>query len=244
MKRFAIVFAMVWSMAGLLSGQQVGKMDVQKTLSRLHSNDWVERSAAYEKLRADRTALRSPEVRAALFELLAREDQEPSRSEEWGEYVGWLEDTVAAVADWNSSEQVRFLANLHMLPVQLADHAKVAVPFLIERYNRGDLAPSDKEEVLDILIRAYGAPRSGLDPEVREQVKIAILQALKGPGSDLRHSTALLLAERGGTATDMIPALEELAKTDPEPEGGYMVRRAAREAIEDIQKRAKDKDVR
>jgi hypothetical protein len=99
-------------------------------IAELRSQDAGARSQAFERLRSDPVALRDPGVKAALVNLLDRENQVRLSAEDEGyaEYRSWLSDTVAKVIDWNNPHQVCILANSVDLPDQLADHAKVTVP--------------------------------------------------------------------------------------------------------------------
>jgi hypothetical protein len=71
-------------------------------LAELGSNDSEARSGAFDQLRLDPAALRDPKVKAALVNLLDRQNKEPIRGEEdFADYTSWLSDTVARIVDWN-----------------------------------------------------------------------------------------------------------------------------------------------
>jgi hypothetical protein len=83
-------------------------------LSDLKSPDVQRRVDAYEKIKADKNALERSDVKAALVDLLDRENRVihgtiRDRSEGYAEYIGELADSVAEIADWHDPYQVCIL---------------------------------------------------------------------------------------------------------------------------------------
>jgi len=222
----------------LAAGQEAA---AQKTWShwlvQLGSDNAAARSEALEHLRSDSAALRDPNVKAGLVNLLDRENQVRLSAEDEGyaEYRSWLSDTVAKVMDWNNPHQVCILANSVDLPDQLADHAKVTVPCLLQRLNNA--SAQSKGDIVAMLIQALAKGKNELDAAAIETVKRVILNALRDSNEDVKIPTVKALERFGGA--DMIPALRVVAETDPDPAEHYAIRKWAAEAIEAIQKRAR-----
>jgi hypothetical protein len=111
-----------------VSGQQTSASSPSwaNLLAQLRSNDSEVWSGAFDQLRLDPAALRDPKVKAALVNLLDRQNKEPIHGEEedFADHTSWLSDTVARIVDWNDPRQVCVLANGVDLPDQLGDHAK------------------------------------------------------------------------------------------------------------------------
>jgi hypothetical protein len=219
-------------------GQQIPTNESNRTelLMKLRSDNVRARSEALEHLRTDPVALRDSKVKAALVNLLDRENQVTLSSEDEGyaEYVSWLADTVAKVVHWSDSRQVCILANSVDLPDQLADHAKAAVPCLLQRSKSAPALLRGK--VVAMLVQALAKGRNDLDVVTVETVQQIILRALQDSDAGVRIDTVDALAKFGGE--DMIPALRVVAEKDPDPSESYAIRKWAAEAIAAIQKRA------
>lgn len=224
------------------------KPSTTELIAQLRSDDAQVRSRAFESVRTDKVALRNPKVRAALIDLLGRENHEAFESvkdqghteyigsgedEAGSEYIGELADTVAKIVDWSSPRQVCILADSVFPPDELADHAKSAVPCLLQRAND---APSPvRGYVVAVLVQALAKGRGELDAVTIQAVQQIILSALYDPDDAVKIPTVKALGSFGGEG--MIPALRNVAETDPDPSGGYAIRKWAAEAIAAIRKR-------
>lgn len=207
-------------------------------IARLRSDNVQTRSEAFESVRSDPTALRDPEVRVALVDLLDRENHEtPSESGEdegYAEYSSWLADTVAKIADWSDPHQVCILANSIDLPDELANHAKAAVPCLLRRFKT---APAPvRGFVVAMLVQALSKGKDDLDPVTIRQVQAIILSGLRSPDHGIRGETIRAPGKFGGE--DMIPALRASADAETSNDAGSQsIRRRTLEAIAEIQQR-------
>jgi HEAT repeat protein len=224
------------------------KLSTTELIAQLRSDDAQVRSGAFESVRTDTVALRDPKVRAALIELLDKENHEatdsvkdqrhtkyigPGEDEAGSEYIGALADSVAKIVDWSSARQVCILADSVFPPPELAAHAKVAVPCLLHRSNA---PPPVRGYVVALLVQALSKGRGELDAVTIQAVRQIILSALHDPDDVVKIPTVKALGSFGGE--DMIPALRNVAETDPDPSEGYAIRKWAAEAIAAIQKRA------
>ena len=225
------------------------KLSTTELIAQLRSDDAQVRSGAFESVRTDTVALRDPKVRAALIDLMDRENHETSDSvkdhrhaeyissgedEAGSEYIGALADSVAKIVDWSSPRQVCILADSVFPPPELAAHAKVAVPCLLQRSNNAP--PPVRGYVVALLVQALSKGRGELDAVTSQAVRQIILSALHDPDDVVKIPTVKALGSFGGE--DMIPALRNVAETDPDPSEGYAIRKWAAEAIAAIQKRA------
>lgn len=232
-------------------GQQAPahRLSTAELVAQLRSDDVQVRSGAFDSVRTNTIALRDPRVRTALVDLLDRENHDTSDSvkgqghaeyigsgedEAGSEYIGALADSVATIVDWSSPRQVCILADSVFPPHELADHAKVAVPCLLQRSKN---APSPvRGYVVALLVQALAKGRGDLDAVTIQAVQQIILSALHDPEDVVKIPTVKALGDFGGE--DMIPALKVVADADPDPSEGYAMRKWATEAIVAIQKRA------
>lgn len=212
--------------------------------------------SAYMKIKENPEALKHPEVRAALVNLLDRENQVVARTaaagsgtdekygEGYGEYLDDLIDTIAQRANWQDPHQVCVLAHgaynsASIVPEKLAvESGGVAVPCLM-KMARGSFY--DRQASIPVLIQLSTA-KNNLDPAARQQIKRSITSWLKDPDSSIRMVVAFALGRFGGP--DMIPALDSVAQSDPESrlvagKPVFDVREFAVTAIRSIQERAK-----
>jgi len=208
-------------------------------ISRLRSDNVQVRSEAFESVRTDSEVLRDPKVRVALVDLLDRENHEtPSVSGEnegYAEYTSWLADTVAKIVDWSSQRQVCILADSAVPPNELADHAKVAVPCLLQRYKSAQNL--DRGYVVAMLVQALAKGKGELDALTVAKVQEAILAGLHDPDHGIRGETIRALGKFGGE--DMIPALRASADAETSDDAGSRsIRKRTLKAITEIEKRA------
>lgn len=233
-----------------------GRQHLVDLLAALHSEMWMDRAAAYEELVADPAAMQKPEVRSALLDLLDREDQliestlreshghigvSAKYGEGFGEYVGDLGETIDSFGDWNDPREVCIFVRESYDPeskfaAKIASHTKLAVPCLIQMF--GSDVGLTRAEAAPVLVQSLAKGKDQLDPATNEKAKETVLAALHDPEEAVRSSTIRALGKLGGE--DMIPALRQVANTDPAfvVHGyGYWIRKYAAQAIEDIQKR-------
>jgi hypothetical protein len=204
---------------------------------QLASDEPVVRNEALQHLRSDPVALRDSKVKAALVSLLDRENRVTwARDDEgYSEYVSWLSETVAKIVDWSDQRQVCILADGAYLQDELADHARVSVPCLLQRFK--NVPHAFRGEVVAMMVQALAKGRNDLDLNTVQGVQNAILSALHDPDKGVRIDTVEGLGKFG--TEDMIPALKAVTEADPAPEvHGHSVRKRAAEAIAEIQKRA------
>jgi hypothetical protein len=106
----------------------LSKPSVAVLLTRLQSQSEVERSKAFEALRSNPAVLKRPEVRAALLDLLDRENRErdakllqaqnspqedkgEAEDEGYAEYYSHVLGAVDSFADWNDPRQACILVD-------------------------------------------------------------------------------------------------------------------------------------
>jgi hypothetical protein len=190
-----------------------------------------------------------PQVRAALIDLLDRENHadisketgfDPNAyHEDRAEYIAQLADTVDALIDWKNTNQLCILVHSPFnedseYAVKLALAGRPILPCLLQMTksrNAFERIPS-----VDVLIIMRAKDRD-LDQATSDEIRTITLHALRDSDEGVRVFTVAALREFGGV--DIIPALQRLAETDPAPEvRGDSVRKLAIEAIADIQKRA------
>jgi len=223
-------------------------------LAQLRSDQWGERARAYELLSADSKNLATPQVRGSLLRLLDRENRvietvnrnpigpsvDEMYGEEYAEYVGNLGETVDSFADWNDPRQVCIFVHEAYLAqsrfaAKIASHAKVAAPCLIQMYRNG--GRFSRAQATAVLVQVLAKYPDQLDSATSATIGQVIRDALHDPDEAPRSETVRALGKFGGV--DMIPALQQVAETDPAPEvQGRSIRKAAAAAIAAIQKRA------
>lgn len=208
-------------------------------VAQLRSDDVKVRSGAFESVRTDAVIVRDPEVRAALIDLLDRENHEnPAESgedEDYSMYVGTLADTVTKIVDWGSPRQVCILAD-SLLPLnELADHAKVAVPCLLQKYKT--ISVPFRGYVVAMLVQALAKGKNDLDVATVHEVQEIILSGLHDTDHGFKGDTIRALGKFGGE--DMVPALRAVADAETSNDAGSRsIRRRTLEAIAAIEKRA------
>jgi hypothetical protein len=225
-------------------------------LAQIHSEQWIDRSEGYEKLKADTQALKSSTVQLELLNLLDRENRLTESTlrdsaekigvsdgfgEEYSEYVAALGETVDSFADWTDAHQVCIFVHESYDPesrfaAKIAAHSAIALPCLIDMY-RSDLG-LDRAQAAPLIVQVLAKSEVGsLSQNLILQGKESVSKALQDPSEAVRINTIEALRKFAGT--DMIPALRQVVETDPAPEvNGKSIRRWAAEAIVAIEKRA------
>ena len=251
-----MIFALLLGAAASAAQQtHASKPQVTTLLAGLYAAKWTDRAEAYEELRDDPMAIPKPEVQSALMELLDRENQliestlrdsheRVGVSEKYGEglseYVGELGETVDTFANWNDPRQVCIFVHEAYNPeskfaAKIASHAKLATPCLIEMYS-SDVGLV-RAEAAGVLVQAVAKAKDQLDRNTIGIANQLIVRALRDRDDAVRSTSVSALGKFGGQ--DMIPALEQVAQSDPSPEvQGHSIRKSALNAIDAIQKRA------
>ena len=244
----------------LLMGQErrLNQQTTDELLRQLQSTEWTERATGFYKLRSDSRSLNRPDVRRALLSLLEAELTSGEKifrtslqggaapmtyGEEYAEYVGWVGQTVDGFADWNDPHQACLLIHQAYNPDgayarKIASHPRTAVPCLLTMFG-SDLG-GFRRKAAPIFVQILATRQSAADAQTTEKMKQVIRQALRDPDDGVRVDVIVALDRFGGE--DMIPALKQVADTDPAPEvQGHSIRKRAAEAITSIQKRAAQK---
>lgn len=226
--------------------------------TKLHSTEESERAGAFEALRSNPVGLKSPEVRAALLDLLDRENHErdarllqaqnspqavkdEAEDEGYAEYYGQVLGVVDSFADWNDPRQACILADASYnddsaFAAEVADHATVTLPCLMKK----SVSAITVERIVTVpmLVKILGKTKGNLDPTMALAARQIVLGALRDPNEGVRAFTVDALGSYGGN--DMVAALRKVAETDPSPEvDGNSIRKAATEAIAAIQERTR-----
>jgi hypothetical protein len=231
--------------------------DLTHQISNLNSDDMQTRMTAYMKIKGDPEALKRPNVRVALVDLLDRENQliartnsvvGPSVDEKYGEgyavYVLDLLDTVVNIADWHNVDQLCVIArgpydSRSSLTTRLATEGGAALIPCLLRMTGGD--KDDRASSFSILLQITTVTED-LSPALREQINRSITAILHDSDPDVRL-LAVSAAGKFGTA-QIIPLLDEIARTDPASRivngtRRFDVREYALKAIRSIHERAK-----
>ena len=233
------------------------KTGVVVLLTRLQSQSGEERSKAFEALRSSPAALKSPEVRAALLDLLDREnherdtrllqaqnspqaDKDEAEDEGYAEYYGHVLGAVDSFADWNDLRQACILADASYnddsaFAAEVADHATVTLPCLMKKSESA--ITLERIVTVPVLVKILGKANSTLEPKTALAARQIVLSALQDPDDAVRAFTVNALGSYGGK--DMVTALRKVAETDPSSPDvdGSSIRKAAAQAIDAIQKR-------
>jgi hypothetical protein len=229
-------------------------------LSRLKSPNEQLRSDAYEEIKMDQNALKRSDVKAALIDLLDRENQVIHKrladsngeagvsvkfGEGFGEYIGELLDTVAEIADWHDQHQLCILAESAYSPdsqfaARLAVEGGTRVAPCLLKMAHGSIV--DRHESIPVLVQ-LSAVTKGLSPAIREQIRQAIIAGLRDSTVLVRQPTVQAVGKYG--TAEMIPRLQEIARSDPNSrlldngQRRFDIRDAAATAIQSIHERAK-----
>jgi len=247
-------------------GQQ-GKTatDTGALLAQLRSTQRPEREEAFTRLRSDPAAIKDPKVQRALLDLLERENTaieadnrkssgpsgatERDAEEGDAEYLAELGETVDSFADWSDHRQVCIFVREAYNPesrfaAKIAAHARIAVPCLLDMSNT-DLGVYRAESVA-VLVQALSKGRGDIETRYVEAAKQQILRGLHDQDALVRGETVIALGAFGDM--NMIPALQEVARSDPGSETRtdnnkqwFPIREEATEAITQIQQRAAQK---
>ena len=221
-------------------------------LSDFKDPDWQNRDDAYRQVRANKEALKRADVITALVDLLDLENREIHKrwvdttgdNEGYSEYIGALLGTVADVADWHDRRQLCVLAESTYNPdsefaTRLAVQGGAAVAPCLLKMARSRIS-IDPLESIPVLVH-LAAVTKDLSPSVRQEIRQATIEGLRN--SDTRLATVEAVGHFG--TPDLIPILQDIARTDPYSrllENGkrrFDVREEAVKAIQSIQKRAK-----
>jgi HEAT repeat protein len=242
--------------SGLAQQSVPNKTGVVVLLTRLQSQSEEERSKAFEALRSSPAALKSPEVRAALLDLLDREnherdarllqaqnspqaDKDEAEDEGYAEYYSQVLGVVDSFADWNDPRQACILADASYnddsaFAAEVAHHATVTLPCLMKKSESA--ITLERIVTVPMLVEVLEKAKDNLDPTTALAARQIVLGALQDPNEGVRAFTVNALGSYGGK--DMIAALRKVAETDSSPEvDGSSIRKAAAEAIAEIQKR-------
>jgi hypothetical protein len=227
---------------------------VAELLAMIHSTEEPERAKAVEQLRSNPAYLQSPNVRAALLDLLDRENHEldsqlieaqkkgyPDEGDNavWAEYYGDLLGTVDSFADWNDPRQACILvyagsSDDSAFAAEVADHAKVTIPCLLKRAE--SVVSINRAATIPVLVQALGKAKGTLDPTTVQSARRIVLGALQDPDEGVRGFVVHALGKFG--SEDMIAPLRKVSESDPSPEvQGHSIRKSAVEAIAAIEKR-------
>jgi HEAT repeat protein len=233
--------------------EQSREPDVRASLEQLHSQEWTDRAQAYERLSSDPAAMGSENVKAALFDLLDRENNliestlresheqvgaSARYGEGYGEYYSKLLAVVSSTADWNDTRQLCILVHSSYDPEsvfasKLAAGGRFALPCLTQMY-RSDLGLT-RAKAAAVLVQLFA--KDSLDSGTSQSIRQIVIHALHDPSEAVRSDTVHALGSFA--EQDMVPALREVAETDPSPEiQGSSIRKAATKAIAAIEKRA------
>jgi hypothetical protein len=248
MKKAILTISILVIVGSVFAGQQklATNPSVADLLASLQSRDWVERAQAYEQLAGDSVAMQKQEVRNALFELLDQENHllpsagpKPEDGEAYAEYEASLLGTVSSIADWTDPRQLCILAHApyntdSKFAADLAKAGQPILPCLMQMAESKEFV--DRYQSVAVLIQIV-ARNDDLSGVAAQKIRKMTISALHGAEDMVRAGAVNTLSKFG--REDMIPALKEVAETDPAPEvQGYSIRKMAIDAIAAIQTRS------
>jgi hypothetical protein len=242
----------------MLSGQE---QDLSQLFDKLVSKEWLERASAAGKLLKIPGALQSADVRAALFDLLDRENRVIEDSfrrgvgssneygESYGGYYAALLGKLSEVADYKDKRTLEIFARASYnsdspFARKLAGSGQPIVPIALELL-KSDLGWK-REHAIAILGMVYERRQVHRLPEQSVQlIKQTIVATATKDSDSVTRKTAVEILGRIGTSSDL-PLLETIAANDPATykrgeTRRYNVREAAVEAIAAIRKRTGEK---
>jgi hypothetical protein len=240
---------------------QSTKVDLGRLLTQMRSADRSEREEAFHRLLSDPASIHVAKVQQALLDLLDREnkalesenressgpDTAKERDSEEGDtaYRDKLDETVDTFADWSDQNQVCIFVHEAYNPdskfgAEIAAHARVALPCLLEM-SKSQLG-ANRAEAIPMLVQALAKDKGSIDPQELQAAKQQIINGLHDQYPVVRGETVIAVGAFGDT--DMIPALQEVARSDPgsdtRTDNGatwYPIREEANKAIAQIQHR-------
>lgn len=224
------------------SPQHIG---IGALLTQLQSKDAGVRSSAYYQLVSDPAALQDAKVKAALLNLLDREARDITNydgGEGFAEYISDLSETVAPLVNWDDQHQACRTVKDGIAPPadtsnEAASREKLVWPCLKQISSSNWIR--DRDNASRIIIELSAQAGKQLDPSIAPEAKEMITNFLHDPYEGVRDDTVEELARFG--TEEMIPALEDVAKSDPATDRvdhSHWIRKRAARAIAEIQKRA------
>jgi hypothetical protein len=245
----------------LAQDTQEGASRPSQTPANFRSNDPHTRVVALEQARSNPAMLQDPNVRSALLDLLDLETREfndrvregerrraehdegnPESSDDNAMYMNDLLETVESFVRWHDPREICLLAKAgagldSSDARESAARAQAAMPCL-QQLSKSDLFMDRLKAVgtsVALLARADGS----LDSTTAEAMRQMIILALHDKRVEVQWEAVDFLERYGGS--NMIPALKELADSNPGPhatQDDIAVRKNAAQAIAAIQKRA------
>lgn len=239
-------------------GIQEHKGGSVQLLGDLRSGDPATRYRAFQQVRSNAGMLRDADVQSRLLDLLDQENrefdmrvrkaQQPELKDEDRrpsdgnpQYMDALLTTVEAFADLHNSRQICLLVKAGYMPAspnasENALRAQAAMSCL-QQLSKSDLA-LDRLKAAKIFVELLASARDRLDQDTTEAIRQAVMLALHDKDDSVRSQAVDTLESHGGT--DLIPALREVAESDPAVSGAtheFWIRKEAAKAIAAIQQR-------
>jgi hypothetical protein len=260
--RTALLLAIVPGMIAAFCLGQDNQEEIHRAvlIANLRSNNPGKRYGAFEEVRANQAMLRDPNVQSALFDLLDREtrafnaevrewelaehkNNEDGCNEGWAEFMGDLQGLIKSFINWHDPHQVCILAQAGNIPDLPDPHenavlAQVALPCL-QQLSKSDFY-RDRMKAAPIFVALLASAKGSLDSNTAETMKQAVVLALHDKRTEVQWEAVDSLQNYG--ASDMIPALKELAESNPgagATSDETAVRKRAAKAIAATQEREK-----
>jgi hypothetical protein len=274
LRKFAFLVAMTWAAVLPFCWCQPpsSKPAISQILARLQSKEWTERSSGIERIYDQPDVLDSAKLRLVLLNLLDRENLKPdknahdtqmnktsntnaSRAEEGADeeafawYLTAIQSIVGSFVNWTEPRQACIMVNSGWVdyrtsPQEAALRAKAAMPCIFKMAEDGRTAYRDV--AIPMLVEALAKGNTALDSTTVRKAKHIIMGDLHDSDVGIRIGTIIALGDYG--EADVIPALQEIARTDPAFEktsdagdNRFLVRDAAVKAITRIQGRAEQR---
>ena len=177
----------------------------------------MERSEAFEAVRFNPAALKRPQVRPALLDLLDRENRErdakllqapnspqeekgEAEDEGYAEYYSHVLGAVDSFADWNDPRQACIVVDSSYnddsaFAAEIVNHATITLPCLMKRSKS---AISLKRAVtVPVLVKVLGKTKRSLDPTAALAARQIVLGTLQDPDEGVRAFVVNALRRKG-----------------------------------------------
>ncbi|GJG85373.1 hypothetical protein tb265_05540 [Gemmatimonadetes bacterium T265] len=202
----------------------------------LAAADWNDRHAALARINGAYATALPPSLVAPVLALLDREaaTSHADADEEFGEYLVDLLVAAANTRDVRATPGIIRLGGLGVgsgIAAFVASQGRAVMPTLDSLVRASDDHASDVVETYALMYARYGARLTRADSA---HALRHLLAATRHPWYSVRMQVAMVAA-RGGIV-ELLPAVDQMARADSERvDGAYVVRRAAAEAVLDLQ---------
>ena len=224
-------------------------LSVKVFMAEKNSPDWLKRAAAFHQLKQSPQLLSRSEIKPALFELLAKENDlvdetlRKSQGEEgvsvvygegYSEYYSDLFDTVDAIGNGDAAALSALAEGAYdpesLFARRLAGKGEKVVPLLV-RLAGSESSPSKRAQTMPVLAAIASDHNVSLSSSSAEQIKAVLMQGTSDNDETVRIAAVQSLGRVGGE--DIRVLLASVARQDPAKDdtAHFPVRAEARIAL-------------